>query len=75
MKPKVVGCRITNELYNEICKLGIPSDIMREALELYLNLNKNPRKHSVNTICFNCKHQTLCELIERHLDAKMGGEQ
>lgn len=74
MKDKVIGCRITDKLYNELCKIGSPSDILREGLELYLNSTKNPRKRDVNGLCFDCRYKLLCEVIERHLDAKTGGK-
>ena len=72
MKDKVIGCRVTQELYDQLCEIGVPSNILRKALELYLNLNKKGCKRDVNTICFNCKHQTLCKIIDSHLDAKKG---
>ena len=74
MKDKVIGCRVTQECYEQLCKIGVPSDILREALELYLNLNKNPRKRDVNGICFDCRYNLLCELVDSYLNAKKGGD-
>ena len=57
MKSKVIGCRVSSELYDQLCKLGVPSVILRDALELYLNSTKNLRKHSVNALCFDCRYE------------------
>ena len=75
MKDKVIGCRVTQECYEQLCEIGVPSNILREGLELFFNSNKNPRKRSVNGICFDCRYNLLCELVDRHLNAKKDGDQ
>jgi hypothetical protein len=69
---KVVGCKVTDELYNRISELGIISDVLRSSLDFYLkhyhNKEVNHTENTVNQSCFNCKYQNLCELIDKHFE-------
>lgn len=69
---KVLGVKVDDDVYNKIASMGNISDVLRSALDFYLNYNQNKEvnhtESMVNQSCFNCKYQNLCKLIDKHFE-------
>jgi hypothetical protein len=47
-KLKVLGCKVSDNVYEEFCKLGNISENLRKAIEMYLISKVNYQKEEVN---------------------------
>jgi len=45
---KSLGCKVTNEIYDKVNALGVKSDILRSAIDFYLEHNQNIKVNQVN---------------------------
>ena len=68
---KVIGAKVSNDLYERIASIGPISDIVKQSVNEYLerhSYNDNRVVNStVNRECFDCKYKDLCHTIDRHL--------
>lgn len=70
---KVLGCKVDDEFYHKFSELsGNINQNLRKAAELYIKSLESSEVNTVNSLnqCknFDCKYQTLCVIIERHLE-------
>ena len=55
---KVIGARISNEIYEKLDQLSISNtEIIKRALEQYLEMNVNTSEKGVNTVLFENEYQ------------------
>ena len=70
---KVIGAKVSNELYEKIASIGPISDIVKQSVNEYLERHScngdNVVNCTVNRDVFENKYQALTRLIDKHLNA------
>ena len=70
---KVIGARIPDKIYEKIYQLSISNtEIIKQALEQYLEMNVNTSEKGVNNVLFEDGYQVIRQKVDQilsHLEA------